>query len=243
MDLRKITDWIPDMAGLLYPRRCPVCQEAVEKQGKRICDICRTKLPYVRQPYCRKCGKQLLLEEQEYCGDCMRKKHRFERGRAPFVYDRTMKASIAACKYGGRREYAAFYAEEILGRCAKDMLEWQGEVFVPIPLHSSRRRKRGFNQAELLARELSGRCGIPTDAELLVRVKKTRAQKELNDQERLTNLKDAFSVRKGSVPYQNIILVDDIYTTGSTMDAAAQVLKEKGARKVYFVCICVGTGN
>ena len=67
--------------------------------------------------------------------------------------------------------------------------------------------------------------------------------KELNDQERLTNLKDAFSVRKGRVPYQNIILVDDIYTTGSTIDAAARVLKENGAEKVYFVCICVGNGN
>ena len=243
MDLRKMAEWIPDAAGFFYPRRCPVCQEAVEQQGSRICGICRTKLSYVRQPFCQKCGKPLLLEEQEYCRDFRSKRHRFERGRAPLVYDRIMKSSIAAFKYGGRREYAAFYAEEILRRCAKDMSGWQGEVFVPIPLHPSRRRKRGFNQAELLARELSRRCGIPTDAGLLTRVKKTKAQKELNDQERLTNLKDAFSVRKGSVPYQNIILVDDIYTTGSTVDAAADALKEKGARKVYFVCICVGNGN
>ena len=123
------------------------------------------------------------------------------------------------------------------------MAGWRAQAFVPIPLHPSRRRKRGFNQAELLAKELSGRSGIPADAGLLMRVKKTRAQKELNDQERLTNLKDAFSVRKRKVPYQNIILVDDIYTTGSTMDAAAKVLKENGAKNIYFVCICVGNGN
>lgn len=236
-------EWKPDLAGILYPRRCPVCQDVVEDRGEKVCCICRTRLPYIRANFCQKCGKPLLLEEQEYCGDCMRKKHRFERGRAPFVYDRVMRESIAGYKYGGRREYAAFYAEEILSRCAKDMQKWRGEAFVPIPLHPSRRRKRGFNQAELLARELTRRCGIPTDAGILVRVRKTHVQKELNDQERLTNLKDAFSVRKGRVPYQNIILVDDIYTTGSTVDAAAKTLKENGVRNVYFVCICVGNGN
>ena len=239
----KTIEWIPDAAGLLYPRRCPVCQEAVEERGGRVCAVCRTKLPYVRMHFCQRCGKPLLLEEEEYCRDCRRKEHQFEKGRAPFLYDKVMQASIAGYKYGGRREYAAFYAEEILNRCAKDMLGWQGAVFLPIPLHSSRRRRRGFNQAELLAKELTKRSGIPTDAGVLVRRKKTRAQKELNDQERLTNLKDAFSVRKGRVPYQNIILVDDIYTTGSTIDAAARVLKENGAEKVYFVCICVGNGN
>ena len=243
MNRKRIIKWRPDVAGLFYPRRCPVCQVALEDRGERVCLICRTRLPYTGAHFCHKCGKPLVLEEEEYCRDCLGRKHRFERGRAPFVYDSVMQRSIAAYKYGGRREYAAFYAEEILNRCAKDMAGWRAQAFVPIPLHPSRRRKRGFNQAELLAKELSGRSGIPADAGLLMRVKKTRAQKELNDQERLTNLKDAFSVRKRKVPYQNIILVDDIYTTGSTMDAAAKVLKENGAKNIYFVCICVGNGN
>lgn len=239
----KITEWRPDVTGLLFPRRCPVCQEAVEDRGEQICGICRTRLSYIRTPFCLKCGKPLDTEEQELCRDCVRKRHWFERGRAPFVYDQVMRESIAGYKYNGRREYAAFYAEEILRRCAKDMRGWRGEALVPIPIHPSRKRKRGFNQAELLARELSGRCGIPVDAGLIMRVKKTHVQKDLSDQERLTNLKDAFSVRKGKVPYQNLILVDDIYTTGSTIDAAAKVLKECGAGNIFFVCICVGRGN
>ncbi|MCI8428961.1 MAG: ComF family protein [Lachnospiraceae bacterium] len=232
-----------DPAGLLFPRRCPVCQEVVEEKGERICGICRTRLPYIRGPVCLKCGKPLLSEEREYCKDCGRKRRWTDCGRASFLYDEVMRRSIAGYKYGGRREYAAFYAGEILKRCAGEMKGWKGEVFVPIPLHASRKRKRGFNQAELLSKELSKRSGIPTDAGLLKRVKKTHVQKELNDQERLTNLKDAFSVRKGKVPCQNIILVDDIYTTGSTMDAAAKILKKHGAKKVYFICICVGEGN
>lgn len=231
-----------DLAGILFPRRCPVCQEVVEDAGERVCCICRTRLPYVREPSCRKCGKPLLQEEREYCWDCSRKRHCYRKGKAPFLYDEVMRRSIAAFKYRGRREYAAFYAEEIVRRCSGTMRFWKAEVLVPIPLHSSRRRRRGFNQAELLARELSRRTGIPVDPTLLRRVKKTRAQKELNDQERLSNLKDAFSVRKGMIPYKNIILVDDIYTTGSTIDAAARILLENGAQTVYFLCICVGRG-
>ncbi len=233
----------PDLAGLLFPRRCPVCQEVVEERNGRVCRICRIKLPYISGPVCLKCGKPLHLEEREYCQDCMKKRRWSDCGGAPFLYDKIMRNSIAGFKYAGRREYAAFYAEEIYARCGREIKHWGGEVLVPIPLHSSRKKKRGFNQAELLAKELSKRVDIPMDTGLLRRVKKTHTQKELNDQERLTNLKDAFSVRKGKIPRKNIILVDDIYTTGSTIDSAARVLKEHGAQNVYFVCICVGSGN
>lgn len=231
-----------DLAGLLFPRRCPVCHEAVEERGELACGICRTRLSYVHEPSCRKCGKPLLADEQEYCGDCRRKKHHYRQGRAPFLYDKVMRESIARYKYGGRKEYAAFYAEEILRRYAKEMRFWNAEALIPIPLHASRRRKRGYNQAELLARELSRRCGIPTDAKVLFRRKKTKAQKSLDDKERLANLRGAFSVGKNKVPYKTVILVDDIYTTGSTIDEAAGVLRENGVQTVYFLCICVGRG-
>lgn len=231
-----------DAAGLLFPRRCPVCQDVVEESKDLVCGICRTRISYVREPSCRKCGKPLLFEEREYCGDCARKTHAYRQVRAAFVYDPVMRRSMAGFKYGGRQEYAAFYAEEILRRHAREIALWKAEALVPIPLHPSRRRRRGYNQAELLARELSRRSGIPVDKNLLIRVKKTRAQKELNDQERLANLKDAFSVRKGEIPYRTIILVDDIYTTGSTMDAAAKALKGRGVPNVYGLCACVGRG-
>lgn len=231
-----------DKWAFIFPRRCPICHEVVEDMGQLACDICRTRLSFVREPSCRKCGKPLILEEEEYCRDCIRKKHGYRQAKAPFVYGRVMQRSIAEFKYHGRREYAAFYAEEILRKCAGEMMLWNAEALIPIPLHSSRKRKRGFNQAELLAKELSRRAGIPVDSRLLFRVKKTRAQKDLNDQERLENLKNAFSVRKRKNPYKNVILVDDIYTTGSTVDAAAEELKKQGVQNVYVLCICVGGG-
>lgn len=232
----------PDILSLIFPRCCPVCHEVVEDPGERACRICRTKLTYIREPFCRKCGKPLESVRQEYCGDCRGKRHFFLQGRAPFVYDETMRGSIAMYKYGGRKEYAAFYAEEILRVCAEEMRLWRAEALVPIPLHPSRRRKRGFNQAGLLARELSRRTGIPAEEHLLKRVKKTHVQKELNDQERRKNLKGAFALREEKLPYKRIILVDDIYTTGSTIDEAAGVLRENGAESVYFLSICVGRG-
>ena len=229
-----------DAVGLFFPRRCPVCQEVVEERGERICNICRTKLPYIRAPFCMRCGKPLLLEEKEYCSDCRRKRHWFERGRAPFVYDQVMRESIAGFKYGKRREYAAFYAEEILKRCAKDMLLWHGEAFVPVPLHPSRKRKRGFNQAELLARRIGTQLEIPVFPKALRRAKKTLPQKQLNQQERLKNLRQAFV--PGNLPPEvgTVLLVDDIYTTGSTLEACAQALKSMGVKKVYGLTLCIG---
>lgn len=94
-----------------------------------------------------------------------------------------MRRSIAQYKYGGRREYAEFYAEEILLACAREMIRWKAEVLVPIPLHPSRQRKRGYNQAELLAAKLSKKSGIPMDADCHIRTKRTRAQKELSDRD------------------------------------------------------------
>ncbi len=232
-----------DLLGLLFPRRCPVCHEIVEDPGELACDICKTRLQRVRAPWCQRCGKPLIAHEQEYCGDCSRKTHVFRKGRAAFIYDETMRRSIARFKYDGHQEYAAFYADEILKTCAMEVLRWKAEALIPIPLHPARRRKRGYNQAELLAKELSIRSGIPMDKSLLIRTKNTRAQKELSDQERKANLRHAFSVREKRIPYKNIILVDDIYTTGSTMDEAATVLKECGTEMIYFLCISVGRGS
>ncbi|MCC8138728.1 MAG: double zinc ribbon domain-containing protein, partial [Lachnospiraceae bacterium] len=195
-----------DLPGLLFPRRCPVCHEVVEERGELACDICRTRLTYVRGNYCQKCGKPLFTEEREYCADCARRPHQFDRGRAAFAYDGYMRRSIARYKYGGRREYADFYAEEILRGCAKDALRWRAQALVPIPLHPSRRRRRGYNQAELLARALSVRCGIPVETGLLLRTRKTRAQKELGDQERAANLRGASSLRPGAVFFFIVIV-------------------------------------
>ncbi len=125
----------------------------------------------------------------------------------------------------------------------EDLLRsWNPDALVPIPLHKTRKRKRGFNQAQLLAEKLGKRLEIPVEKGILERTKKTGPQKELNDVQRRANLKNAFQVRQNDVRLKRIVLVDDIYTTGSTIDAAAAVLLEHGAEKVYFLTICIGRG-
>ena len=115
------------------------------------------------------------------------------------------------------------------------------ELIVPVPLHRKKMRIRGYNQAALLAEVLGEITGISVDEDILVRVKNTKPLKQLNDKERRRSIRGAFSVRK-SVWAKTIVLIDDIYTTGSTLDEAAQVLLKAGAEKVYFLTISIGQG-
>ena len=119
---------------------------------------------------------------------------------------------------------------------------WQPDALIPVPLHKSRMRKRGFNQAALVAERMGERLGIPVEEKLLIRVKKTNPQKELNDSARRENLKNAFQLCGNDVKLKRVVLIDDIYTTGSTLDAAAAALLAAGVEKVYFLSICIGRG-
>ena len=232
----------PRLLNLIYPRRCPICDEVVGTYGKLICDDCKKRLRPVREPLCKKCGKSLSKEEAEYCPDCSKKTHLYTRGRAALEYDTFMRKSIGRFKYQNRREYADFYVQELLCTCKSAILDWNPDAIIPIPLHRSRRRKRGFNQAELVARGIGKKLGISVYTDFLVRTKRTKPQKELTDRERRSNLKNAFQVRKNDVRLKRVILVDDIYTTGSTIDAAAGILLENGVENVYFLSICIGRG-
>jgi len=112
-----------------------------------------------------------------------------------------------------------------------------------IPLSRKRMRRRGYNQADLFGKKFSELCGLDYDASLLVRIRNTTPQKELSLQERKNNLKNAFKMNKNVVNLERVLLVDDIYTTGSTIDAAALALKQAGVREVYYLCISIGQGQ
>ncbi len=228
--------------NLIYPRRCPICDEIVGGFDRLICCSCSGKLHRVREPLCKKCGKPLEEETAEYCPDCVRRSHAYVRGRAALEYDAFMRGSIGRFKYKNRREYADFYVRELLTLCGDAVKSWDAQALVPIPLHRERRRRRGFNQAELVARGLGRELGIPVRTDLLFRKKRTKPQKDLTDRERRSNLKNAFQAGKNDVRLERVILIDDIYTTGSTIDAAASVLLGHGVENVYFLSICIGRG-
>lgn len=119
---------------------------------------------------------------------------------------------------------------------------WEIDEIIPVPLHASRRRKRGYNQAEIIAEEIAGMTGIPVRSDVLFRIRKTVAQKRLGRAERAANLRGAFGASRRWKTGGNVLLIDDIYTTGATVERAAAVLKKAGAQNVYFLTISIGQG-
>ncbi len=226
---------------LVYPPRCPFCDQVTDAE-ERICPECKKKLHPVQEPVCMKCGKPLSDSRREFCWDCGRKKHYFSQGKALWVYEKAVTESIYRFKYRNRREYGRVYAAEMADRYGAWIKSHRIQAVVPIPLHKKRRQKRGYNQAEILAKELGRILDIPVYTDLLVRVRNTKPQKTLNDAERKNNLKKAFKTTKSSVQLQYILVVDDIYTTGSTLDAAAMALSEAGVLEAYTCCVSIGRG-
>lgn len=226
---------------LLFPRRCAVCDEPTDRLGEGVCKNCAGRIVYIKPPFCMKCGKQLREAKGEYCEDCLKKKHLYLQGTALYEYG-SMADSLFRFKYAGRQEYALFYGKELCERKGKWLSALKPDALIPVPIHSSRKRMRGYNQAELLAREVSKRTGIPLYTGLIGRIKKTLPQKELTDRERQNNLKRAFKILQNDVKLSTIVIIDDIYTTGSTIDAMAEVLKEAGIPNVYYMALAVGRG-
>ncbi len=229
------------LTDLIYPRRCPVCDRAVSPFGRLVCETCKEAFEYVKEPYCMKCGKKLEDAQTEYCSDCMRRRHLFDRGRALCSY-RSISDSIYRFKYKGRREYAAYYAACMDRGLGNWIRQCRPDALVPVPIHASKRRVRGYNQAEALAKELGSRTGIPVEADLVRRVRKTVPMKELSLGERQNNLKRAFKICRNDVKLNTIIIIDDIYTTGSTIDAMSYELRKAGVKRIYFVTLAIGNG-
>lgn len=226
--------------NLLFPLRCPVCDDIVNPWGANICTQCMPKLSYIKPPRCLKCGKKVTDSEVEYCHDCTRTKHYFIRGRALYDYE-SAASGIYRFKYQNRQEYADFYGQEIAYYLEPFIREIQPQGFVPIPLHRKKLRKRGYNQSLLLARAASRYTGIPV-YDILKRVKNTLPLKHLNPIERQKSLKKAFIITGNDVKLKTIIVIDDIYTTGSTINEAALVLLDKGAERVFFITLACGAG-
>jgi len=227
------------MTELLFPRRCPVCDGIVVPWGDLCCRNCKGKWTYLGADYCMKCGKGLSSQETEYCQDCRKYQHFFERGRSLYRYE-SVAGAIFRFKYQGRQEYADFFAEEMYRYLGKDILNMKADVMIPVPLHPSRYKERGYNQSALLAKELSRRLHIPFSDKIAVRCKKTIPQKQLSYAERQNNLKKAFKLNGNDVKLNTVIIIDDIYTTGSTVDALAKVLAEGGAKRIYVATLAAG---
>ena len=210
---------------LLYPQTCYFCGEISKRP---ICDKCKKEILYVKEPRCKKCGKPVRYVEQEFCTDCKNHMVEFEQGRSVWLHKGPVAWSVYQFKYKNRRVYAEFYAEDLVRLYGKKIKEWGIEVIVPVPLHWRKRRIRGYNQAEVLAKLLGRKLGIPVNTKAIRRIRYTNPQKELNPKDRKKNLMRAFCTTKKWKRQANVLVIDDIYTTGNTIDAVAKELKKNG---------------
>lgn len=235
--IRRIIDFLLD---LLFPRECPVCGNIVIPKGKDICDLCKNEFVQIQSPYCLKCGKPLSDDGIEYCIGCREKSHDFDEGRAAFLYNDAMRKSIYRFKYNNKSEYARYYGlaiSEILGNKIKS---YNADALIPVPMYKRKERKRGYNQAYLIAKEISRQIDVPVKADVVIRKRSTKIMRSLGAKEREKNIKKAFKLRKDSVKLNNVVIVDDIYTTGATADAVAASLKAGGVKKVYIIALATG---
>ncbi len=233
------------VTDLLFPRRCPICDRPVRPYGALICRDCEDVPVPVGDYTCCKCGKPVEPEE-EYCSDCKEKHHVFYRGAAAYTY-RSVSGALYRFKYEGRREYAQYFGTAMAEALERFIREagpgHTPDLLVPVPCPAKRLRERGYNQAALLARELSEKTGIPTAEDLLGRSRDTAAMRNMTALERQNNLKKAFHVYGNGVRLKSIMLIDDIFTTGATVDACAVPLLEAGAKEVSFLTLAIGENS
>lgn len=209
------------IGSLLFPAVCPGCRCPVESgPSAPLCAVCLGTLPRCRFPG----GKLRHLDGTA----------------SPFLYEGVCRELILALKYQGRTSLVPFLAdkmaEEVVRQLGLSATEAAPSRILPVPLHPTRLRERAFNQAELLARALADRMGIPCEGDLLIRCRPTRPQAELTREERFRNTRGAFDLRSGAgLKGSRLLLVDDVLTTGATAEACAALLKKAGARSVWVV--------
>lgn len=235
--------WPERLLGLLFPRRCPVCDDIVLPEDVDICPGCMDKLVLIQEPVCKQCGKEILSEHEELCEGCKKRPFSFEQGVVLYHYNDAAAASIVRVKYKGRRSYLHFYARQAALHAGARIRQMQVDALVPIPVHASRRRKRGYNQAEVLAELLGDALELPVYPDALARRKPTAALKEMGAGERLKSLSQAFYAGELPEGIEAVCLVDDIFTTGATMEACTRILRQAGVTRVYCFSLCTRSNS
>ena len=229
------------IADVIFPPRCLTCGVIMDSHGPLpFCPPCSAGIRFIRSPLCPSCGIPFASPEGEdhLCGECLVTERPYAVARAVGYYEETLLTAIHLFKYRGRTGIG-----EVLGKIMADFAGgiWDMNVFsliLPVPLHRKRLRERGFNQAVILARELSKKFSIPLDFTALRRKVPTAPQVGLGREERSANVRGAFAVRKPErIADRRILLVDDVFTTGSTLAECAGVLMRAKAEAVAVLTL------
>lgn len=224
-----------------YPPHCILCGKIMKTGTKEIlCSECKNTLPWKEGAVCQKCGRSVYLNET-YCERCQKANFVFEKGVAVFSYA-DVRDAIAHFKFKYWKRDAVPLAK-LMGDYLLTYypeLQEQSDLLIPVPMYEKKQKVRGFNQSELLAKLLAERFGKPYSANNLKRIRHTAPQSLLNAEQRRENIKGAFSLENGEeVEGKTILLIDDIFTTGTTINECSKVLYANGAKRVLFFGLSV----
>ncbi len=235
---------LTDSLNLLYPPVCQLCHERrAEAREGFVCSQCWSHIRFIRAPFCERCGLPFEgnLTTNFVCTNCHDLELYFTSARSAVVAKTVVLEAIHHFKYSNALWFENFLANLLVREAAPMLAQAKWDYIVPVPLHPVKLREREFNQAALLAAHLAHATKIPLNEKFLQRVHPTSTQTLLTREERATNMKNAFAVRRGTkLDGKRIVLVDDVFTTGATTNACAQALQVAGAAEVCVWTVARG---
>ena len=239
-----LKDTLDAVTSVLFPAPCRICGQILTNASRiPVCNDCLVSFEKIVPPLCECCGRPFasVVTSQAIkplCRLCRSKLFAFEPARSFAIYNDTLFEAILLMKYEEVTRLGHWFAERIAECVAQEMDEWSADAVVPVPLDADRKRERGYNQAELIARPLAKRLGMRVEARLLERIKPRPPQLLLSRSERWKSTHGAYATPNGvRVDNLRILLVDDVMTTGATLDACARALKKAGAAKMLGLTV------
>jgi len=229
--LRKFID-------LLFPPRCVLCRTFDTNDS--LCDACFSSFHKLVSPACTICGGPFPdgIQEDHVCEECIKRKPYFDSAAAPYLYDGAIMDAVHQFKYGGKSHIARVLGPLLAAFGRERLRDLRGIQVMPVPLHPRRLRERGYNQSLLLARHVAPGLGASLDFLSLRRTRDTRVQTGLKKNERRRNVRRAFEVTdRNAVKGKTILLVDDVATTGSTLNECARVLRKAGCNEIHCLVL------
>lgn len=233
--------YVDSFLELIYPEKniCFICEVYDEEiSDKYICSSCERKLKKLQPPLCSKCSKPIEYNSTTgLCPECCDTDRYFITSKSPYAYDGLIKKAIYSYKYHNKAYFYKLFGN-LLVDFMKSISYTEFDCIASVPLYPSKMRERGYNQSELIARYIASKLSIPY-VDAIKRTKKTLKQSGQSREQRKKNMKGAFEIKQPAEKIINnsVLLVDDIYTTGSTVDECSKVLVNYGAASVYVITI------